>query len=83
MHSLQLVVLGSGELLVRDDAVLVLVLVGKDLLDQLVLVLQHLACLLALLTACTLHRLNLQYYTVSTTIPSKLAPIRSNSTVDN
>ena len=39
---LQLVVLRAGELVVRDEPVLVLVLVSEDLFDQLVLVSHHL-----------------------------------------
>ncbi|CAB0028178.1 unnamed protein product [Trichogramma brassicae] len=45
---MQLVVLGPAELVVRDEAVLVLVLVLEDLLDEFVVIGQHLFHLLAL-----------------------------------
>merc|ERR1719228_545189 len=67
----QLVVLGSAELLVRDQPVLVLVLVGKDLLDQLVLVLHHLSCLLPLLSSSILHCLHLLLQVAADLIPTQ------------
>merc|ERR1719189_556336 len=67
----QLIVLGSAELLVGDQAVLVLVLVGKDLLDQLVLILHHLPRLLPLLAASILHRLHLLLEVAADLIPAQ------------
>merc|ERR1719228_488540 len=67
----QLVVLGSAELLVRDQPVLVLVLVGKDLLDQLVLVLHHLASLLTLLPSSVLHCLDLLLQIAADLVPAQ------------
>ena len=45
---LELIVLRSGELIVRDDAVLVLILVTKDLLYEFVLIRLHLIGLFCL-----------------------------------
>lgn len=47
--SLQLVVLRSGELIVGDESVLVLVFVLKDLLDQFVVLAHHILELLGVL----------------------------------
>ena len=51
--------LRSGELLVRNDTVLVLILVAEDLLDELVLVCLHLVGLLRLGSSCRPDLLNL------------------------
>ena len=56
---LQLVVLGPRELVVRDVAVLVLVLVAEDLLHELVLVRLHLVGLVGFGSARTPDLLNL------------------------
>lgn len=65
----ELVVLGSAEFFVRDEAALILVLVLEDLLDELVVVGQHLFHLVVLAGAgllCLLH-LFLQVITQLTT----------------
>merc|ERR1719150_1484947 len=67
----QLIMLGSAELLVGDQTVLVLVLVGKDLFHQLVLVLHHLASLLALLSSGVLHRLHLLLQVAADLVPAE------------
>merc|ERR1719497_144232 len=67
----QLIMLGSAELLVGDQTVLVLVLVGKDLLHQLVLVLHHLASLLALFSSGVLHRLHLLLQVAADLVPAE------------
>merc|ERR1719150_218107 len=67
----QLIMLGSAELLVGNQTVLVLVLVGKDLLHQLVLVLHHLASLLALLSSGVLHSLHLLLQVAADLVPAE------------
>merc|ERR1719150_2193072 len=67
----QLIMLGSAELLVGDQTVLVLVLVGKYLLHQLVLVLHHLASLLALLSSGVLHCLHLLLQVAADLVPAE------------
>lgn len=54
---LQLLVLGPGELIVRNEAVLVLVLVGKDVSHHLVVLAQQVLHLLAGLLTIRWHLL--------------------------
>lgn len=59
---LQLVVLRPGELVVRDEPVLVLVLVLEDLLDELVVLGDHVLDVLGLLATVSRHHLLLQVF---------------------
>jgi hypothetical protein len=58
--ALQFIVLGPGELVVRDEPVLVLVLVLEDLFDELVVVGQHVLHFFARRLALGRHHLLLQ-----------------------